>query len=116
MRFALCEYPEIFGGAMCLSTHWPGTFDLNNTIVPNAMLSYLRKKLPVGTNHKLYFDHGTIGLDAAYTASQRKVDALLLTKNFGITNFKSLSFEGADHTERDWARRLHVPLYFLLSK
>lgn len=24
--YALCEYPKIFGGAICLSTHWPGLF------------------------------------------------------------------------------------------
>ena len=28
--YALCEYPAVFGGAACLSTHWPGTFTLRN--------------------------------------------------------------------------------------
>lgn len=114
--YALCEYPEIFGGAICISTHWPGNFQLDNPVMPNAMLGYLRKNLPLDGKHKLYFDRGTIGMEASYAATQWKVDALLLTKNFGIANFKSMTFEGADHTERDWARRLHHPLYFLLSK
>ena len=25
--YALTEYPEVFGGAACLSTHWIGTFE-----------------------------------------------------------------------------------------
>jgi len=34
-HYAICEYPEIFGGAACLSTHWVGTFTLENiTICP----------------------------------------------------------------------------------
>ena len=23
--YAICEYPKVFGGAACMSTHWPGT-------------------------------------------------------------------------------------------
>ena len=114
--YALCEYPGIFGAAICMSTHWPGNFVLDNREIPNAMLAYLRKNLPTDGKHKLYFDHGTEGIDSFYAVTQWKVDALLLTKNFGIKNFSSMSFKGADHTERDWARRLHYPLNFILSK
>ncbi len=114
--YALCEYPGIFGAAICMSTHWPGNFVLVNQDIPNAMLAYLRKNLPFDGKHKLYFDHGTEGIDSFYADTQWKVDALLLTKNFGINNYLSLSFKGADHTERDWARRLHYPLNFILSK
>lgn len=114
--YALCEYPGIFGAAICMSTHWPGNFVLDNPDIPNAMLAYLRKNLPTDGKHKLYFDHGTEGIDSFYAVTQWKVDALLLTKNFGTNNYLSISFQGANHTERDWARRLHYPLNFILSK
>src|SRR5690606_16150436 len=32
--YAVCEYPEIFGGAMCMSTHWPGLMDTEGKINP----------------------------------------------------------------------------------
>lgn len=30
--YALCEYPEVFGGAACLSAHWPGIFIQKTTL------------------------------------------------------------------------------------
>jgi predicted alpha/beta superfamily hydrolase len=36
--YALCEYPEIFGGAGCISTHWPA--------VSNVIRPYLQAALP----------------------------------------------------------------------
>ena len=44
--YAICEYPKIFGGAACLSTHWVGTFTLENNPVPDSFIKYLNKKLP----------------------------------------------------------------------
>jgi pimeloyl-ACP methyl ester carboxylesterase len=92
--YALCEYPGIFGAAICMSTHWPGNFVLVNQDIPNAMLAYLRKNLPFDGKHKLYFDHGTEGIDSFYADTQWKVDALLLTKNFGINNYLSYHSKG----------------------
>ena len=39
--YAICEYPQIFGGAACLSTHWTGTFTNENNPFPEAALRYL---------------------------------------------------------------------------
>lgn len=64
--YALCEYPDVYGGAGCLSTHWIGTFDYSSTLFPTAMLDYLRDNLPAPGAHRLYLDRGTEGLDAAY--------------------------------------------------
>src|SRR6185436_3742307 len=40
--YAICEYPTIFGGAACLSTHWPGIFAVDNNPFPDAMINYLK--------------------------------------------------------------------------
>ena len=62
--YALCEYPDVFAGAACLSTHWPGLFSMDNNPVPGAFFSYLKKSLPSPGKHRIYFDHGTETLDA----------------------------------------------------
>ena len=37
--YAICEYPLVFGGAACLSTHWPGIFTMiNNYSSRNVIL------------------------------------------------------------------------------
>jgi pimeloyl-ACP methyl ester carboxylesterase len=37
--YAIAEYPQVFGAAGCLSTHWLGGFD-NNARVPLATFGY----------------------------------------------------------------------------
>ena len=71
--YGLCEYPEVFGGAACLSTHWIGTFEYNKKI-PEGINSYLKGHLPNPENHKIYFDHGTEGLDAYYPEFQKMIN------------------------------------------
>lgn len=41
--YAICEYPEVFGGAICMSTHWPGFSVFKNNPVPLAFQNYLKK-------------------------------------------------------------------------
>jgi enterochelin esterase-like enzyme len=114
--YALCEYPEIFGGAACLSTHWPGTHFLQNNPFPNSMIHYLAEKLPHPLNHKLYFDCGDKTLDAIYPAIQLSIDSLMTKKGYTANQWLTQYFPGDDHTEKSWSRRLHIPLSFLLKK
>jgi predicted alpha/beta superfamily hydrolase len=113
--YALCEYPDVFGGAACISTHWPGIFNFDDNPVPQIFYDYLRKNLPVAGKHRLYFDHGTINLDAQYPALQAEVDKIQKQKKYGTADWKTLSFEGADHNEKSWAKRLNMPFHFLLN-
>lgn len=113
--YALCEYPKVFGGAACLSTHWPGVFQQND-IIPGAFLKYMEKNLPSLKNHKLYFDFGTQTLDSLYEKHQLKVDALIQKKKYVKKNLLSRKYTGEDHSEKAWAKRLHIPLEFLLSE
>ncbi len=106
--YAVCEYPQVFGGAGCLSTHWP--------IGGDPLLEYLEEKLPSPAGHKLYFDYGTESLDAEYAPWQEKMDALALRHAYTPEqNYLSLVFPGESHHERFWAGRLHIPLSFLFS-
>ena len=112
--YALCEYPEVFGGAACLSTHWPGIFAAEGNPIPAAFLSYMRNHLPNPNTHKIYFDYGDQTLDALYPPLQKKVDEVLVEKGFDSTNWSSLFFPGKDHSEKSWKERLDIPLQFLL--
>ena len=114
--YAACAYPDVFGGAACLSTHWPGVFFVEGNPFPAAMLAYLRDRLPAPRRTLFYFDHGDRSLDALYPPFQRDVDQVMRARGYSDRNFRSLFFPGAEHTEKAWASRLHEPLLFLLKR
>lgn len=114
--YAICEYPKVFGGAACLSTHWPGTFSANNSPVPDAFVNYLKANLPNPKDHKIYFDYGDQTLDAMYKPLQEKVDVVMKAKGFTNKNWETKFFPGENHSEAAWAKRLDIPLLFLLKK
>lgn len=114
--YAICEYPQIFGGAACLSTHWTGTFTNENNPFPEAALHYLDKNLPDSKTHKIYFDCGDQTLDALYPEIQKKADVIIRKHGYSEKNWKTLYFPGENHSEEAWAKRLSQPLEFLLAK
>ncbi len=106
--YAVCEYPHVFGGAACLSTHWPP--------LDGVFLEYLKDHLPDPKTHKIYFDYGTEGLDAEYEPFQKIADQAMQEKGFKHNeNWITRKFEGGNHHEEDWRDRFHIPLQFLLS-
>ena len=114
--YAICQYPDIFGGAACLSTHWPGIFTVENNPIPDAFVAYMKANLPNPENHKFYFDYGDQTLDAMYAPTQKKVDEVMKAKGFTDSNWITKFFPGQDHSEKSWNSRLNIPLEFLLKK
>jgi enterochelin esterase-like enzyme len=114
--YAICEYPNVFGAAACISTHWPGIFAVENNPIPEAFNDYLKTYLPNPRTNRIYFDYGDKTLDEFYPALQQKVDLIMREKGFNRVNWKTLFFPGKDHSEKSWAERLHIPLEFLLKK
>jgi hypothetical protein len=105
--YAVCEFPHIFAGAGCLSTHWP--------IGETPLIEGLGALLPPPGLHKLYFDYGTTGIDAGYEPYQLKMDAILRSKGYtSDVDWMTLKFDGAAHNEAAWQKRVHIPLEFLL--
>jgi predicted alpha/beta superfamily hydrolase len=113
--YAICEYPKVFAGAACMSTHWPGTFIAADNPMPEAFLGYLKKNLPKPTSHKLYFDYGDQTLDAMYPKLQAEVDKVMVTKGYRPSQWLTKFFPGNDHSEKSWHERFHFPLEFLLG-
>jgi enterochelin esterase-like enzyme len=114
--YAICEYPSVFGGAACLSTHWPGIMPSENNPIPAVFMAYLKANLPSPKKHKIYFDHGTATLDAFYKPFQQQVDVMMKRKGFSNKNWLTKEFIGDDHSEKSWKKRLNIPLAFLLGK
>ncbi len=114
--YAICEYPKVFGGAACMSTHWPGIFSMEGNPIPDAFINYLKTNLPDPKKHKIYFDYGTATLDALYPPLQQKADEVMKEKGFTGKNWITKEFPGEDHSEKAWHKRLHIPLTFLLGK
>ena len=114
--YAMCEYPNVFGGAACLSTHWPGTWSVENNPIPEAFRMYLKSKLAKIKKNKIYFDYGDQTLDALYPPLQKQVDQLLIENGFTYNNWITRFFPGKEHSENAWAERLSVPLIFLLGR
>ncbi len=114
--YALCEYPKVFGAAACVSTHWPGVGDFANNPVPAAFQAYLKDRLPNPKKNRIYFDYGDQTLDALYPPLQAKVDEIMKAKGFSAANWTTKGFPGEDHSERSWAKRLEIPMQFLLGK
>jgi predicted alpha/beta superfamily hydrolase len=114
--YAICEYPEVFGGAACISTHWPGK--LGNVLpeIPKAFQHYISNNLPDPITHKIYFDYGTETLDSNYKPYQQEIDKLMKARGYTHENWVTLEFKGATHAEIDWAKRFDKPLLFLLGK
>lgn len=114
--YLISEYPEVFGGAGCLSTHWYGSWDAG-TKFGDAMMRYVENNLPDPATHRIYFDHGTSTIDAYY--GPWETQALLIAQMKGYQYGKNLDSYidyGAPHEENAWARRVSRPLYFLLGK
>ncbi len=106
--YAICEYPEVFGGAGCLSPSWP--------IAGRPMITYLKKRIPHPRSHRLYFDYGAEGRLPVYEPYQGSVDRLLEDAGFvPEVNLVTRKFPGAPHSEQAWRERLNVPLQFLLG-
>lgn len=107
--YAISEYPRVFGGAGCVSTHWVAG--------ENLMVDYFGAALPDPIDHKLYFDYGTETADADYEPYQLRMDDHLVARGYQReVNWITRKFEGAEHSETAWRERVHIPLEFLLGR
>ncbi|MEM6721863.1 MAG: alpha/beta hydrolase-fold protein [Bacteroidota bacterium] len=114
--YAMCEYPEVYSAAACISTHWEGIVPtIENNPVPDTFFAYMSDHLPSPKTHRFYFDYGTETLDQYYPQYAPIVDTIFMKKGYTKENFVNRMFEGENHSENAWQKRLHIPLTFLLK-
>ena len=113
--YGMCEYPQVFGSAGCLSTHWSGAITRNDDF-PGAMRRYLIESLPRTGNHRLYMDCGDKTIDWVYIPYFNEMNALADSLGYKNDRLMTPFFPGHAHEERAWASRVAIPLKFILQK
>jgi predicted alpha/beta superfamily hydrolase len=125
--YLITHHPEVFGACGCLSTHFPLSEAIAAKYFPGAPVKtadttpYIEcdiangLRLPKGL--RMWFDYGTVGLDASYGPSHAHVRQWLLAQGY-VENqdFVMRTIAGADHNESAWRARLDAPLRFLLER
>lgn len=100
--YTVWQYPEVFGVAVCMSS----TFAHNDNLIQRV----LNEPRPdVG----FYLDSGWPGDNYEVTMSMAMA---LATRGwrYGL-NFLHLCFPMAEHDEKSWGMRLHLPMQFILG-
>lgn len=113
--YAVCEYPNVFGKAACMSTHWPLLADNTHSGPSEAFKKYLYEKLPPFQDHSIYFDLGTKTMDQYYGEHQKTVDNIMKSKGYTDKNWLTKKFDGAAHVEKAWQERFIHPLMFIFK-
>lgn len=119
--YAVTKYPEVFGGAGCLSTHsvlYITDYNAEQDFIDPAnqcYVDYLKANLKPNSC-KLYMDRGDQTLDAQYPKYQDRIDKMLKDTGWDDDHFVSKVFPGLAHVEDSWASRLEVPVLYLLGK
>ena len=117
--YAMCMYPKIFGKVACMSFHGPmvniamvDEHHLDKMMLP--FISFLKRKLPSQRGHCIYLDRGDKELDASYPPYHKLLNEFILSR-YKRHHFKSLVFNEQGHNEKDWSKRLEIPMSFLLK-
>ena len=127
ISFWLCwKHPDRFGLGACVSTHFPfsavnlakaqGKDPAPGTPETPLILADIAggARFNADPRPRLWFDYGTVNLDASYEPVQKQVDAWLERSGMKPgTDFVSRKYEGADHNEAAWRSRVGDALKFL---
>lgn len=115
--YGMLEYPEIFGSAICLSSHWIGIFQTENNPFPAELIAYFDERLPLITkNNKIFMDVADSGLDLLYIPTQKRIDELMIKHHMPEKNWKTIYQKNAEHSELSWHERLPEALQFIFKK
>jgi enterochelin esterase-like enzyme len=113
--YCAARHGHTFGRVACLSTEFE---DLSvDTVEDCALIRLVEKEKSFRPDgRKLYFDHGTIGVDHHIAPFQRKLNDVLKTKGFSEgRDFCTITHEGTEHHLSAWRARLAAPLLYLFG-
>lgn len=116
--YAMSEYPDTFSKAAAVSIHWPLT-EPEGALAQQAdaaQQAYLANGGLDRDKHKIWFDHGTETLDAAYPPHAQAMEAWFREQGWAEDQAVFRAYPGTDHSEGAWAARGDEILTFLLSQ
>lgn len=106
--YALGQRPEVFGTAICFSTHW--------IFGEEKMVEGLVDRLPEAGTHRIWTDTGNIELDQYYPPFHELAAARLRARGYGKTDDLVTSlYPNTGHHESYWARRVAEALNWWLK-
>lgn len=111
--YAVCQYPEVFHGAGCLSSAWH--------IGHAALIPWFASHLPDPADHKLYFDMGgreNVWPKANRTLLRNQVEIDKAARAAGYRDGETLLtlvFPKDKHHETYWKERINDVFRFLLD-
>lgn len=119
--YAIAEYPDVFGRAACVSTHWPLSnpplAEVRRNEVFGVWDRFLTERLGPPKGRRVWFDHGDQTLDQFYGPYQTAIDRKLIGVGWQPqVDFEMRSYVGAAHEENAWAARLPEIFKWLLAK
>ncbi|MEO1595966.1 MAG: alpha/beta hydrolase-fold protein [Pseudomonadota bacterium] len=123
------EHPDRFGGCGCVSTHFTISEHMVaryfDDIEPETdgkpdktpyIVRDIERGITMPAGPRLWFDYGTLGLDADYGPPHDRVRAWLLEQERTEgEDFVVREYEGADHNEVSWRERLADPMVYLFG-
>lgn len=119
--YAFLERPQTYGRAGCVSSHWPAA-DPRAVGEANPELialwdGWFAARLGQADGRRVWMDHGTATLDAFYAPYQQAIDARMAASGWQRgRDWESKVYQGAEHEENAWARRLPEVFGWLLRK
>lgn len=117
--YALCEYPQVFGGVACLSSHLSMAHlpaGVDGDPWATGFRDYVNVQLPAAGSSLVYMDLGTRDFDKDYGQYQTLLDSVFTAKGWDEAHYMSRVYQGHGHNETCWAQRLDQPLLFLMGK
>lgn len=110
-----------FGSAISVSLSWRFSHIFGraaglafNASFFNDALFRMIETFPLTTT-KLYLDHGSRGGDQRFGPHAKRFLKRLEELGMPKSQYDYRFFDHTNHTETDWARRVHIPLKFLLK-
>lgn len=106
--YAMAQRPEVFGTALCFSTHW--------VFGKDVMVEQLIDLLPSGSTHRVWTDTGTIELDQQYLPFHAAAYEKLITKGYREPdNLVASVYPRTGHHESYWSKRVADALNWWLG-
>ena len=113
--YGLLEYPEEFGRAASISTHWPGTMAVDDKRIINAFEQYITHSLQYREGMRWYMDHGDAELDSLYPPLQDQISKALSSMALPDEAIEIRNYPGEGHNENAWRKRLKAPILYLMA-
>ena len=106
--YAIAKYPDKYGTALSLSTHFP----ISSL---NFVKTFMSMMPPTESGNRLWLDHGTTELDATYTRHHDVAIQTLHELGYEHPQLESHIYPGTGHNETDWSLRLKSILQWWLT-